>query len=47
MSRELSVVVWSKEDCHYCEEVKEFLQNKQVEYQTVDVTNHDDRRDIL
>lgn len=47
MSNPLSVVVWSKQGCHYCSEVKQFLEEKQVNYQTVDVTNHDEYRDIL
>lgn len=47
MSNSVSVVVWSKEGCHYCAEVKQYLQKKQVDYKTIDVTNHDDYRDIL
>lgn len=47
MSKELSVVVWSKEGCSYCDEVKEYLTGKNIAYQTVDVTNHDEFRDIL
>jgi glutaredoxin 3 len=47
MSKELSVVVWAKEGCHYCAEVKHYLQEKGIEYKTVDVTNDDERRDIL
>ena len=47
MGKELSVIVWSKEGCLYCEEVKQYLQEKKIEYQTVDVTNNDERRDIL
>ncbi|MGE8081050.1 glutaredoxin family protein [Peribacillus loiseleuriae] len=47
MSHSLSVIVWSKEGCHYCAEVKQYLEEKEIEYQTVDVTNHDERRDIL
>lgn len=47
MSNPLSVVVWSKQGCHYCVEVKQFLEEKQVNYQTIDVTNHDVFRDIL
>ncbi|MEH7082536.1 glutaredoxin family protein [Neobacillus drentensis] len=47
MSKPLSVVVWSKQGCHYCTEVKQFLEEKQVIYQTIDVTNHDEYRDIL
>ncbi|MGG3555783.1 glutaredoxin [Peribacillus frigoritolerans] len=47
MGEALSVVVWSKKGCHYCEEVKQYLKEKEIAYQTVDVTNHNDRRDIL
>ncbi|MCM3675809.1 MULTISPECIES: glutaredoxin [Peribacillus] len=47
MGEALSVVVWSKQGCHYCEEVKQYLKEKEIAYQTVDVTNHDERRDIL
>ncbi|MBV7504472.1 glutaredoxin family protein [Bacillus sp. sid0103] len=47
MSNPLSVVVWSKQGCHFCSEVKQFLEEKQVEFQTIDVTNHDEYRNIL
>lgn len=47
MSTSLSIIVWSKEGCHYCGEVKEYLKTNQIPFQTVDVTNADDRRDIL
>lgn len=47
MSNSLSVVVWSKKGCHYCTEVKEYLNNHNIAYQDIDVTNADDRRDIL
>jgi glutaredoxin 3 len=47
MGKELSVVVWAKEGCHYCGEVKHYLQDKGINYETIDVTHHDDRRDIL
>ncbi|MEH7109255.1 glutaredoxin family protein [Bacillus sp. JJ1764] len=47
MSNLLSVVVWSKEGCHYCGEVKNYLQEQGIEYATIDVTKHDERRDIL
>ncbi|MDQ6598702.1 glutaredoxin family protein [Bacillus salipaludis] len=47
MGKELSVVVWAKEGCHYCGEVKQYLQDKGIKYKTIDVTNHDERRDIL
>jgi glutaredoxin len=47
MEKELNVVVWAKEGCHYCAEVKLFLIEKKIPYQVIDVTNHDERRDIL
>lgn len=47
MGNELSVVVWAKEGCHYCGEVKQYLQEKEINYKIVDVTNHDDFREIL
>lgn len=47
MSKPLSIVVWSKQGCSYCAEVKNYLEDKGIEYRTVDVTNHDDYRDIL
>lgn len=47
MGEALHVVVWSKQGCHYCEEVKQYLKEKDIAYQTVDVTDHDERREIL
>lgn len=47
MSNPLSVVLWSKQGCHYCAEVKQFLEETQVNYQTIDVTDQDLFRDIL
>lgn len=44
---ELNVVVWSKNGCSYCGEVKEYLEEQGIAYKNVDVTEHDDRRDIL
>ena len=42
MGKELSVVLWAKDGCHYCAEVKQYLEEKGIEYKTVDVTNHDE-----
>lgn len=47
MSNQLNVVVWSKEGCSYCIEVKNYLKEQNIEYQTIDVTNRDEFRDIL
>ncbi|MEI4769106.1 glutaredoxin family protein [Psychrobacillus sp. FJAT-51614] len=47
MANEVSVVVWSKEGCSYCNEVKEYLMEQNIAYKTVDVKDHDEFRDIL
>ena len=47
MTKTLNIIVWSKKGCHYCEEVKQYLEKKELDYKSVDVTEHDDRRDIL
>lgn len=38
MSHEVNVVVWSKQGCSYCDEVKGYLREKAVAYETIDVT---------
>lgn len=43
----LNVVVWSKQGCSYCAEVKDYLSEKSIPYKNIDVTGHDDRREIL
>lgn len=47
MAEDISVVVWSKEGCSYCSEVKDYLTEQNIPYKTVDVTNQDEFRDIL
>ncbi|WP_445486761.1 glutaredoxin family protein [Niallia sp. 03133] len=47
MSQTKKVVVWSKAGCSYCEEVKSYLTENNVEYSTVDVTENDLLRDVL
>ncbi|MET4560856.1 glutaredoxin [Lysinibacillus parviboronicapiens] len=47
MSKKVDVVVWSKQGCSYCEEVKTYLQEEGLSYNTVDVTHNDAFRDIL
>lgn len=47
MSHNLSVVVWSKNGCHYCSEVKKYLEDKNIQYQSIDITDHDEFRDVL
>ena len=43
----VNVLLWSKNGCSYCQVVKEFFAEKNIEYNVIDVTEHDDRRDIL
>lgn len=43
----LKVVVWAKQGCSYCGEVKSYLETQAIDYQTIDVTKHDEYRDIL
>lgn len=47
MANNQSIVVWSKQGCSYCNEVKTYLEEKGLAYHTIDVTENDDRRDIL
>lgn len=47
MSKSLNIIVWSKQGCSYCAEVKTYLENEGLPYRTVDVTEHDEFRDIL
>lgn len=47
MSQQKKVVVWSKEGCSFCEEVKTYLSENSIAYSTIDVTNNDSYRDIL
>ena len=43
MPNNQSIVVWSKQGCSYCNEVKTYLEEKGLPYQTIDVTENDDR----
>jgi glutaredoxin len=47
LAQEFSIVLWAKNGCSYCHEVKEYLTENRLEYKMVDVTNHDELRDIL
>lgn len=42
-----NVVVWSKEGCHYCKDVKDFLIEQKIVFQDIDVTDHDYLREVL
>ncbi len=47
MAKNIDVIVWSKQGCSYCDEVKTYLKQQGISYKTVDVTHHDAFRDIL
>ena len=47
LSNQLSIVVWSKDGCSYCNEVKSYLTEQNYPFKVVDVTQNDAFRDIL
>ncbi|MBV7318492.1 glutaredoxin family protein [Bacillus halotolerans] len=47
MSDFVNVVVWSKKGCIYCEEVKNYLHEKAIAFQNIDVSEKEELRDIL
>ena len=47
MSKSLDIIVWSKQGCSYCAEVKDYLEKEGLPYKTVDITEHEEFRDIL
>ena len=47
MANEVSIVVWAKDGCSYCADVKGYLEQNGYDYKVVDVTNNDNFRDIL
>lgn len=44
---EAKVILWAKDGCHYCQEIKTYFQENKVAYQVIDVTQQDNFRDIL
>ncbi|MFC3419418.1 glutaredoxin family protein [Salinicoccus hispanicus] len=47
MNKKVNVVVWEKQDCPYCEEVKRYLTDNGFEYRTVDISRHEALREVL
>ncbi|EUJ42620.1 glutaredoxin family protein [Paenilisteria rocourtiae] len=47
MAENLAIVVWAKRGCDYCAEVKNYLTKEGLDFQVVDVTDHDEQREIL
>lgn len=46
-NQETSIILWAKDGCHYCQEIKDFFQKNKLAYQVIDVTQQDNFRDIL
>lgn len=47
MNNGIQIILWSKVGCPYCIDVKDFLLEHKLSYTEIDVTEHEDRRDIL
>lgn len=47
MPSSTTVVLWSKEGCHFCGEVKSYLESKNQPYQNIEVSGNDILRDVL
>ncbi|GGJ07176.1 glutaredoxin family protein [Paenibacillus hunanensis] len=41
------VIVWSKTGCHFCQEIKTYLETNGYAYTNLEVAGHDELRDIL
>ncbi|WP_028984070.1 glutaredoxin family protein [Sporolactobacillus terrae] len=47
MNPQRSIIIWSKQACPYCLRTKNYLTEKHLNFVSIDVTNHDDLRDVL
>lgn len=47
MTKTRDIIVWSKQGCSYCDDIKAYLEEQRMPYKTVDVTNNDTFREIL
>lgn len=47
MPQKPNIVIWGKQNCPHCERVRAFLQDRRLEYKTVDVEGNDSYRDVL
>lgn len=47
MVKQVSIIVWSKKGCSYCDEVKQYLEQNNLAYKEIDVTKNDNYRDVL
>ncbi|MDR0123923.1 glutaredoxin family protein [Bacillus zhangzhouensis] len=47
MSNNQKIILWSKNGCSYCKEIQSYFNEQHISYSTIDVTEHDDYRNIL
>lgn len=47
MGNSTSIIVYAKKGCSYCEEVKQYLTEKNEPFEVVDITGFDQYRDVL
>ncbi|MEC0092351.1 glutaredoxin family protein [Paenibacillus macquariensis] len=47
MSTNPKIIVWSKPGCHYCSEVKTYLEANDYSYENINVEGNDILRDVL
>ncbi|MBP2002432.1 glutaredoxin [Paenibacillus shirakamiensis] len=47
MSIQPNIVVWSKTGCHFCGEIKAYLEAHHYAYVNLEVAGHDILRDVL
>jgi glutaredoxin len=47
MTQQISIVVYAKQGCSYCADVKTYLTENNYEYKIVDITNFDQYRDVF
>lgn len=47
MSEARRIVLWGKQNCSKCEQVRSYLQANRLDYDTIDVEAHDSLRDVL
>ncbi|GIP24433.1 glutaredoxin family protein [Paenibacillus sp. J22TS3] len=47
MSVNRKIVLWSKTGCHYCGEIKAFLEANHYAYDNIEVAGNDILRDVL
>ncbi|GLF89212.1 glutaredoxin [Bacillus australimaris] len=47
MSNNQKIILWSKNGCSYCKDIQSYFNEQHIPFSTIDVTEHDDYRNIL